>query len=202
MKFSIPKVDIQKITVLVSLFISICALAASTLQAFIMHKQLNVMVEQQKIMNEQYKASSWARVECIIISTADPKSIEVTLRNAGTGPALVKACKVTFRGKPYGRWSDLLLTMSGKQTDDINLFTSRIPDRTLVSQESIPLMKVDNPAYVDLFLSSLDELSIELCYQTVYGASFLHTRTHRRGVAIFDTQEVNTCSIPAREQMY
>ena len=199
-KFRWSDISAQHITIIGSLFVSACALVASTVQVFIMREQSTIMLEQQKLMTEQYKASLWARVECTFFYQTNPEYFKIVVRNAGTGPALVQGVRVTYDNKIYQRWTDLFEAVADAARDTFNVSIMRIHGRTLVPGEEVTMMGNGHPRLARV-IGTNDKLRVEVCYQSVYGSNYLHTRKSQNGSAVLDTQEVKACSIPEREQL-
>lgn len=197
-KITFPKTNLQSITIAVSLIVSICALVTSLMQAFIMKDQFKVMVEQQKLMVEQYKASTWARIELgANVSVGEKNFIQLFVRNAGTGPALIESVKITYNGKPYMRWGQIYKALNINNYTTVSTYQLR--QKTLISGENISFFRTDDSNLALAIVQNIDKFKIEICYKSVYGAFFLHTGSQKNGAYELDTQEVKNNPIQANE---
>ena len=192
------KINVQSMTIMVSLLVSICALGTSLMQAFIMKDQFQVMVEQQKLMVEQYKASTWARIELgANVMVGEKNLIQLFVRNAGTGPALIEAIRITYDGKPYMRWNEIFKQLGIKSYTTMSSYQLR--QKTLIAGENISFFKTDDTNLVLALVGNIDKFKIEVCYKSVYGAFFLHSGTNKNNAYELDTKEVKNNPIPENE---
>jgi hypothetical protein len=198
-KIILPKLNVQNMTIAVSLLVSICALGTSLMQAFIMKDQFKVMVEQQKLMVEQYKASTWARVELgANIMVGEQNAIQLFVRNAGTGPALIEAIRITYNGKPYARWHEIFKVLNIKNYTSMSSYQLR--QKTLIAGENISFFKTNDTNLVLAIVGNMDKFKIEVCYKSVYGAVFLHAGSNKNNSYELDTKEVKSNPILPKEE--
>ena len=111
------------------------------------------------------RASVWPRLEISRNTSAESFSYQVT--NNGTGPALIKYAKIKNGSKYLQRWSDVEPFRA--------IIQSHISNRTLSAQKSITplLFKGDN---AKALVSFDDNISIELCYCSIYEECWVITR--------------------------
>lgn len=198
-KLNILKINLQSMTIAVSLIVSICALGTSLMQAFIMKDQFKVMVEQQKLMVEQYKASTWARVELgANISVGDKNTIQLFVRNAGTGPALIESTRIIYNGKAYTRWNQIFKELNISSYTTVSTYQLR--QKTLIAGESISFFRTDDSNLTLAIVKHIDKFKIEVCYKSVYGAFFLHSGSQKNGAYELDTKDVKGNPILKNEE--
>jgi hypothetical protein len=198
-KLNIPKFNISNLTVFVSLIVSICALATSLMQALIMKDQFKVMVEQQKLMSEQYKASVWARIELgADIYASDRFMVKLFVRNPGTGPAIIESVRITYKNKSYKYWRDIFNELGIKH--DFSITQYQLRQKTLIAGETLNFFQIDDKDCVIALINNLDKFKIEICYKSVYGAIFLHTGSQKNNAYELETHEVKQNPIKDNEQ--
>jgi hypothetical protein len=124
--------------------------------------------------------------------------IQLFVRNAGTGPALVEAIRITYNGKPYKRWEEIFKSLNIKSYTSMSSYQLR--QKTLIAGENINFFRTDDPNLVLAIVQNIDKFKIEVCYKSVYGAVFLHSGTQKNKAYELDTKEVKANPIPENEE--
>ncbi len=168
--------------------ISLCALFVSIYQTRVLSQQQEVMAEQQRIMTESAKAQLWPNVGVGRSRSYDREgmnleSLEFTIGNAGTGPAIIESASVQYEGKYARSWGELFRLTDYPDT------LSTVRDDALISRRVIPA----NEASTFLGLSQNQPLmehmnriidnegfTITICYRSVFNDYWLREQKFGR----------------------
>ncbi len=109
------------------------------------------------------RASVWPSLE--IARSYGDQYYEYSVRNVGTGPALIKFAKIKYKGKIIHYWRDI---------PGIENFTqSHIGHKILPAQEKIKPITYKGKN-VGSYLKVHKELSLELCYCSIYDECWIN----------------------------
>ncbi|MGX5173271.1 hypothetical protein ACUR5C_04480 [Aliikangiella sp. IMCC44653] len=134
------------------------------------------------IDREYARASVWPRLEIFRSYSGDSFSYGVT--NNGTGPALIKYAKIKSELKPISRWSDIDAFKNIRQ--------SHLGNRTLPAQQNITPLSYRGED-IKAFLAADKNVTIELCYCSIYQECWVINRNNR-------PQAVGKCTIKDDEK--
>lgn len=128
------------------------------------------------------RASVWPRLE-LYRSFQGKNSFKLGVANKGTGPAIVKYARITVDGKPQQSWSHIF------PYDGViysHLSTTIIP-----SNEHLAAVSYQGEQIAEL-LAVEENLSMELCYCSIYDECWLITRSNQ-------PEETERCDIAGAE---
>ena len=131
------------------------------------------------------RASVWPRVEIYRSHSLEKGYFSYGVMNNGTGPAIIKYAKVTYKDKPVKKWSDFIVETS--------LVQSHIGTRILPSQANVSVVNIANKAYVADMLEIDKQVTIELCYCSIYDECWLADRSNQ-------SKEIAECEISDEQQ--
>lgn len=113
------------------------------------------------------RASVWPRLELFKSSGKD--IFEFSVKNSGTGPAIVQYAIVEYQSEPIKRWSDI--------TDLPKVTQSHLGTRILASQDVIIPLKYRGEE-INKFIDANKHIEIELCYCSIYDECWLTSRNN------------------------
>lgn len=129
------------------------------------------------------RASLWPRVD--IARSFSNQNYQYVLLNNGTGPALLKYAKVGYKGRYYSTWYELL-SANGYPLQTFS--QSHISTIVLPANNKTEAIKTKDTKLIDGLTKLDDELTIEICYCSVYDECWIATRSEK-------SSPVNQCSI-------
>jgi hypothetical protein len=134
-------------------------------------------VWQTSIMREQLRLSVWprVRVDFRYLSDNDDHHFRMRLENVGVGPAIIKAVRVTFRGKPIDHVSnayDIVMAennVSKKSLREHESSSVREEEVLLPQHEGMVLLRVrgGTPSPADLFKKVRPDLQLTVQYASI-----------------------------------
>lgn len=127
------------------------------------------------------KASVWPKIE--IYRSFNKSKFSYGVINKGTGPALIQYAKVNIDGKFIKAWKEVP-TFS-------NVVQSHLSNSTLPALQIINPLVYEGPLVTD-FLTQDEQVSIELCYCSIYGDCWLVDRSN-------ETKEIAECTVAEEE---
>lgn len=112
------------------------------------------------------RASVWPRLE--LFKSSSSTDFKYGITNSGTGPAIIKYAKVTYKSKPIKQWNEI---------PNIPNFTqSHISSKVLSPEHTLIPLKSKNTS-VNKFLEINQHLKMELCYCSIYDECWLVDRS-------------------------
>jgi len=146
----------QTILSLVGVFIGLVALYAA--------------LTESEAVRKQTSAAVWPYVQVSVNDFATDESglFEVSLSNAGVGPADIRAMRVTFGGQPWTSWRDVVLAANDGATAEFRQTAST--NRVLRPGEQVVIFGTDDLGLVTAFRSAVANRSsaIEYCYCSIF----------------------------------
>ncbi|HTA38768.1 MAG TPA: hypothetical protein VK760_06820 [Candidatus Acidoferrales bacterium] len=154
------------------LFIALCALLVSSVAA-------GASAYQTYVINQQYQASIWPYLGFSFSS--GPKHVNITIKNYGLGPALIRDYEITKDGKPVPSFSDYVIPYElpheganmnsvtiGQGTimpagDSFSLVDVTVPDPPLKGSKSY------EPDLTTRLLQHQRSLDVQICYCSLLG---------------------------------
>lgn len=134
-------------------------------------------------IDRQYaRASVWPRLEIYRSFKVDEFSYGVT--NSGNGPAIIEYATIRYRSEPIRVWKDLPI--------DGNFVQSHLGSRILSAQNTIQPLHYTGEA-VQQLIDIDNELSIELCYCSIYEECWVTQRTN-------EVQAVERCEVDEQDK--
>ena len=136
-------------------------------------------------VDRQYaRAAVWPRLE--IFRSFSDDSFSYTVKNSGTGPALIKYAKVRHDGKYVKMWEDIKTFQNFRQ--------SHIGLRTLPPQTSVTPLSYKGEAASE-FMNTDQKVSIELCYCSIYDECWLIDKRN-------EPQPIEECTVSEKESFF
>lgn len=134
------------------MIIALCALMISIITAF-------TSIYSAYVDRAYAKASVWPRLELGKSSSDRDLYFNINVTNSGTGPAIIKYAKLSYKGEYIKRWADIELFD--------NLTQSHIGTRVISPQQQIlPIQyKGDN---FEKIMDAYKHINFELCYCSIY----------------------------------
>lgn len=159
--------DPQNVIALGVTFISLCALIVSVIQTRVLH-------EERELLRENSRASVWPRLELgmtIAHDTVDGsiKQFKLNLSNNGVGPAIITDVKMSYRGQAATNWWSLFKIE--EIPDSIETYiTNRVFNKRIVKPgETLEFLDLsDNLPLANAFYDRIDDLSMEIYYESIY----------------------------------
>jgi hypothetical protein len=186
------------------MFVSLAALITAVAAVVITLEQTKVMREEAELERKNARISVMPSVwlSTYIDDAQEGGYFNVVLTNKGLGPAVIERFDVWYKDQPVGNWDDLIRQMaahvgSEKTFEDDVLRSNRSPVSPGLMLEaggvSEPLRVAGNtaPDGIKLLLRASSEMSINVCYCSLYGDCF-KTELFRR------PEEVDACEAADR----
>jgi len=164
-----PKDDLtraERIFVRINVAQTILAVAGVFTGAVALYAALN----ESAAVRRQSAAAVWPLVELNTTDyvTNDGALFQLSVRNAGVGPARIKAMKVSLEGKPVANWTEF----SERALGGANVVLGRITavGRVLRPGDQVNLFTVSEPAAVRKLteLAYSGAASVEYCYCSIF----------------------------------
>jgi hypothetical protein len=131
------------------------------------------------------QAQSWPYLEYESSNTADngAPEIDISVRNAGVGPAKVKSVSISYEGKPVRGWAALVAACCvPKETPrealnlpaltDNRMISGKLISRVLRASDSVPLLHLPKTDVNAPLWTKLDDarfkLQLSVCYCSVF----------------------------------
>lgn len=187
--------DPQMIIAFSVALISLCALAVSIFQA-------KVMREQQHLMMEQTKAAVWPHLEILIGSSPAPKGLlhNISINNKGVGPAIIERVSIELEGKPQKSWKKIFEFVTQEKRPFKHGF-AKVNDRVLTPNEEVLALVASNDSVLSKKLYEFgSKIKIRICYRSVFGDYWLHTREGIKGGEELKHEKTESCIIKEAEE--
>ncbi|MBV8217446.1 MAG: hypothetical protein JO325_03205 [Solirubrobacterales bacterium] len=139
--------DRDLIVAVTSGLVGLLALAVSTYNVTLQHKQVRAQV--------------WPRL-LLMPSFNHENGFSYSLENGGIGPAEVRTARVTVDGKPVKNWHDAILLMTGKDFNDWTWGTIHGTLATPGSNRTV--LTIKDEAIGGIMFKQQNRLSAEICY--------------------------------------
>ncbi len=171
---------------------------------FVAMYQASVMNRQTNILLTQTKANAWP---CLIIEKNEygglkSQSIEqynYVVKNKGTGPAIIDAVRVSYKGEAAQTWDDLIQLM---QTPDsiLNMRTiSQISKVVISANDEIKIIDYsDNYELINWVMKHGDDILVEIYYKSVFDETWMVKR-HFNNHASSYPEKIEKYKIPEDE---
>ena len=182
--------------------ISLCALFVSIYQTRVLSQQQEVMAEQQRIMTKSAKAQLWPNVGVGKYRSYDSEgryldSLEFTIGNNGTGPAIIESATVQYEGKYAKSWGKLFRLTKYPDTLSTIVYNGSISGRVLPANSSSRVLGLSENQPLMEHIGRVIEnegFTITICYRSVFNDYWL--REHKYGREDFDRlTPVDSCVI-------
>ena len=180
-------------------FVSLAALITAVAAVIITLEQTKVMREEAELERNNARISVMPSVWLAthIGDEGEDAYFKVVLTNKGLGPAVLERFNVSYRGEPVGNWDDLARKMAAdvetnNSFEDDVMASSRSPVSPGLMLEAggvaspISVFNSDEPDGIRLLMRGAQNMSISICYCSLYGDCF-QTELFRR------PQEVEQC---------
>lgn len=193
-----------------SLLISIGVLIISCSALFISFRQSKAMDAQTEILIQQTKSSAWPYLSINLTRIFENQGISnytLSIRNEGTGPAIIEGAKISYQGQAAKNWEDLFRVMQLPDTIPLRIINSGIHNEVISnneSTESITLLSLSfnkSPKLMSWFYQRAADITVEICYRSVFNDYWHITRKGiKTNLEIIEYKKVNQCKIPIEEQ--
>lgn len=129
-----------------------------------------VYIYQARIMSKQMQATTWPYLEIVFSNTGDQFSI--TVKNKGTGPAIVKDALIRLDGVPFPdtqKNADSIASLLTGSRSVLNGYTN-INNRVVSPSEVIPFIEINDSTSIKRFYQGLrkHKAQLEICYCSVF----------------------------------
>lgn len=147
------------------------------------------------IDREFARASVWPRVAIYRnfnqgVNENEASNFSYSISNNGTGPALIKYAKVSYKDKVYQSWQNMI--RDSNIATQLNLSQSHISTSVLPATHVINAFSTRDPHLVGELLNHDAHIQIELCYCSIYDQCWVSDRTNI-------PKEVNACYVKESE---
>ena len=167
-----------------ALIVSIYQTRVLSMQQEVMAGQQRIMAEQQRIMTESAKAQLWPNAAIGRNRAYDPKgeyleSLEFTIGNSGTGPAIIEKATVQYEGKYAKSWGELFRLTNYPDTLSTVKDNASISGQVLSANEnSVFLGLSDNQPLMEHMNRIIDNegFTITICYRSVFNDYWFYER--------------------------
>ena len=125
-------------------------------------------VVQTGAVERQLSASTWPYVT--ISTTVSPRDVKLDVINEGLGPALIRNATLTFDGKRYVRWRDVLHAMARKthSKQHVGLEVYDFGNGSVVrSGETSRIIGVHGPLALRFATATAPLTNVALCYCSI-----------------------------------
>jgi len=121
---------------------------AATAAIIVSFASLFIAWRQSVLIERQLAASVWPSLAFESSNAVgDPPSITMGFRNAGIGPARIRAFDLSYRGTPLKTWWELLASCCGRQRDDrAGALSSQVVGRVLAPGQSFFFLGMERTA--------------------------------------------------------
>ena len=197
MKFKF-KFDLQ-------IFIALGVMLVSFSTMFVTMYQASIMNSQTSLMLKQTKASAWP---CLIIGKTelgDKKlkriaTYKFILQNKGTGPAIIKGVRLTYKNKIVKNWYHLHNVMNTPDSIKRSRILSPISKTILSENESKDFIDYSGNYYmIDWMIKMGKDILIEIYYESVFGDMWKIEKYFDNSPSSYPTI-VKKCNIKDSEQ--
>jgi len=126
------------------------------------------------------RASVWPKVEIHSIYSSTQKKLVYRVTNVGTGPALIKSAKVTYKSKAVKDWDELSILLGHEN----RAFSSEhISSRVLPTLKTIDAIVTEDENFAEDFRNAQQDISIDICYCSVFDQCWLTNNKNKPSVA-------------------
>ena len=165
-----------------NLLIAVGVLISSFGALYIYSKQARIMGEQTRILLEQTKANAWPHLTIELDRSASTEGnqmekLQIRISNKGTGPAVVENALLQFQEESVESWSELYAHL--EVPDSVPIFHSNdiLNGQVIEAGESFNLINwTENNSLMNYIFSKGEEISLTICYKSVYGDSWVVKR--------------------------
>jgi hypothetical protein len=165
------RVRTEMLVALTATVVSVCALVATFYQTY--------------IMRQQYYAEIWPRLDLAHgwRLNHDQPFYRLTIRNLGVGPAIIRKVTIKRGKRVFNDLSALAKAVAqenqlDKQKDPYANYMDLMPEMVIPQQESIEVLYITEKPMIEAFVRSLDDISVQIEYESLYGQSWLVTYPH------------------------
>jgi hypothetical protein len=150
--------------------ISIWQTVLSLVGVFIGVVALYAALSESEAVRRQTSAAVWPYVQLSMSDFADEETglFELSLSNAGVGPADIRAMRVTFNGEPQTSWRDIVRAVGG---DELAEFAQNAANnRVLRPGDALTIFRTTDLRLVAPLRSAVAAPSnaIEYCYCSIF----------------------------------
>ena len=149
--------------------------ALSVVGVFIAVVALYAALTESAAVRQQTAAAVWPFVQLSIEDNDSGESAEFTMsfRNAGVGPAKMRAMRLVIEGEPIRDWADAVTHLGGQLTDNIN--RNFISSRVLSPDEKVDTFHTNDPELARKFQAVMDnpESYLTFCYCSIFDECWL-----------------------------
>ncbi len=169
-----------------ALIVSIYQTQVLSQQQEVMAGQQQIMAEQQRIMTESAKAQLWPNVGVGRYRSYDSEgrnldSLEFTIGNNGTGPAIIESATVQYEGKYAKSWGKLFRLTKYPDTLSTIVYNGSISRRVLPANSSSRVLGLsENQPLMEHIGRIIDNegFTITICYRSVFDDYWLYEQKY------------------------
>lgn len=131
-------------------------------------------------MREQQHAMAWPYIEWLPGFTGE--RLTLTVENKGIGPAVIKKMTMEVEGRPVADYGALLRRLLERDSN-ISYSYSVLSGRVLKPGEEVVTLEVTDPADALKIYRTDKEVTIDICYCSIYERCWRTTGLEARPVA-------------------
>jgi hypothetical protein len=135
------------------------------------------------------RASVWPKVEIRTIYSSTQKKFIYRFKNVGTGPALIKSTKLTYKSGVIRRWEALAQSLGHKRG---SFSTEYIGHRVLPALATINPLVTEDEALGEALNTAQPSIGIEICYCSVFEQCWLSNNEDK-------TSSIATCEADSHD---
>jgi len=176
--------------------ISMCALVVSVMQT-------QIMSEQRALMLQRSKAEVWPRLEMGFSKSHRKEDYKLTkfalgISNVGIGPAIITDVRLNYKEQQVTDWWDLFGKFEMAKEIETYINNIAINNSIIKIGEDVVFFDLSyNLPLAQEFYKHIEDMKIEVWYESVYGDKWKLTYQNRDGV----TEEADpNFSLPDEEQ--
>ena len=132
-----------------------------------------VAAYEARINREYQRISVWPRIQQSN-SFVPGEPYRRIVSNVGVGPALIRSVQVSVDGVPRRTWGEIVKALLGKPAPD-HVYTSLNAGAVVLPTKDVTVLQIPAGEEAQLFSDQTEtpRLSIQICYSSLYGESWL-----------------------------
>ena len=151
----------------------------SVVGVFIAVIALYAALTESEAVRQQTAAAVWPFVQISVADydTGETAGFTLSFKNAGVGPARVRALRLVIDGEPMRDWSQVVAHLGGELDEQVG--RSFISGRVLSPDEKVDLVSVSDPVLARQFQAAIagSQTSLSYCYCSIFDDCWLAEST-------------------------